>query len=243
MNFQTGGTQLRNLLGLRVDPVAVAFRTEPPPDVPHVGTPAPAGCAYWRLAAEGQVFFTRPTDHHNCPIGAHTHGVALPADAARELGGLLEMMARIQYIRMDEVPTIPRLGTTFGVAIYAPLTATPVEPDVIIVQGNAKQVMLLAEALYAAGLHYDPAARLRPTCAIVPTATEAGRASLSLGCIGNRVYTGLADSELYVAIPGAQLNAVLEKLETVVAANRTLEEFHHQRELHHQRKAQGASSR
>lgn len=53
MNFKTDGAQLRNLLGLRVDPVAVAFRTESPPDVPHVGTPAPAGCAYWRLAAEG----------------------------------------------------------------------------------------------------------------------------------------------------------------------------------------------
>jgi len=228
MNFKTDGAQLRNLLGLRVDPVAVAFRTESPPDVPHVGIPAPAGCAYWRLAAEGQVFFTRATDH-NCPIGAHTHGVTLPADATRELGGLLETMARIQYIRMDEVPTIPRRGMAFGVAIYAPLTATPVDPDVVIVQGNPKQVMLLAEAVHAAGLHYDPAAQLRPTCAIVPTATEAGRASLSLGCIGNRVYTGLADNELYIAIPGAQLNAVLEKLEAIVAANRTLEEFHQQR--------------
>jgi len=229
MKFKRGGAQLRNLLGLRVDPVAVAFRTEPPPDVPHVGTPAPAGCEYWRLAAEGQVFFTRAADHHNCPIGAHTHGVTLPADAARELGGLLETMARIQYIRMDEVPTIPRRGTAFGVAIYAPLTATPVDPDVIIVQGNPKQVMLLTEAVHAAGVRYDPTAQLRPTCAIVPTATEAGRASLSLGCIGNRVYTGLADSELYIAIPGAQLNAILEKLEAIVAANRTLEEFHQQR--------------
>ena len=229
MNFKTDGAQFRNLLGLRVDPVAVAFRTESPPDVPHVGIPAPAGCAYWRLAAEGQVFFTRATDHYNCPIGAHTHGVTLPADAAREVGGLLETMARIQYIRMDEVPTIPRRGTAFGVAIYAPLTATPVDPDVVIVQGNPKQVMLLTEAVHAAGLPYDPAAQLRPTCAIVPTATETGRASLSLGCIGNRVYTGLADNELYIAIPGAQLNAILEKLEAIVAANRTLEEFHQQR--------------
>jgi uncharacterized protein (DUF169 family) len=117
----------------------------------------------------------------------------------------------------------------FGVAIYAPLTATPVDPDVVIVQGNPKQMMLLVEAVHAVGLPYDPAAQLRPTCAIVPTATEAGRASLSLGCIGNRVYTGLADNELYIAIPGAQLNAILEKLEAIVAANRTLEEFHQQR--------------
>ncbi len=229
MNCKTDGLRLRKLLNLQVDPVAVAFRAESPPNVPHVGTAAPAGCAYWRLAAEGQVFFTRATDHHNCPIGAHTHGVTLPADAARELGGLLETMARIQYIRMDEVPTIPRLGMSFGVAIYAPLTATPVDPDVVIVRGNPKQVMLLAEAVHAAGLDYAPAAQLRPTCAIVPTATETGRVSLSLGCIGNRVYTGLADNELYIAIPGTQLNAVLEKLEAIVAANRTLEEFHQQR--------------
>jgi len=229
MNFKTDGAQLRNLLGLRVDPVAVAFRTESPPDVPHVGIPAPAGCAYWRLAAEGQAFFTRATDHHNCPIGAHTHGVDLPAETARELDGLIGTMAQLQYIRMEEIPTIPQRHQPFGVAIYAPLRATPFAPDVVIVQGNPKQVMLLTEAVHAAGLPYDPAAQLRPTCAIVPTATEAGRASLSLGCIGNRVYTGLADNELYIAIPGAQLNAVLEKLEAIVLANRTLEEFHHQR--------------
>jgi len=229
MNFKRGGAQLRNLLGLRVDPVAVAFRTEPPADVPHVGTPVPAGCEYWRFAAEGQVFFTRAADHHNCPIGAHTHGIDLPAETARELEGLIGTMAQLQYIRMEEIPTIPQRHQPFGVAIYAPLTATPVDPDVVIVQGNPKQVMLLTEAVHAAGLPYDPAAQLRPTCAIVPTATEAGRASLSLGCIGNRVYTGLADNELYIAIPGARLNAILEKLEAIVAANRTLEEFHQQR--------------
>jgi uncharacterized protein (DUF169 family) len=229
MDFKTCGTQLRNLLGLRVDPVAVAFRTEPPLDVPHVGIPAPAGCGYWRLAAEGQVFFTRAADHHNCPIGAHTHGVDLPAETARELEGLIGTMAQLQYIRMEEIPTIPHRHQPFGVAIYAPLTAMPVTPDVVIAQGNPKQVMLLTEAVHAAGLHYDPATQLRPTCAIVPTATEAGRASLSLGCIGNRVYTGLADDELYIAIPGPQLNAVLEKLEAIATANRTLEEFHQQR--------------
>jgi uncharacterized protein (DUF169 family) len=176
-------------------------------------------------------------------VGAHTHGVDLPAETASQLGGLLEMMSRIQYIRMDEVPLIPRRGTAFEVVIYAPLAATPVDPDVVIVQGNAKQVMLLAEALHAAGPYQDPEVGLRPTCAIIPTATEAGRASLSLGCIGNRVYTGLADSELYVAIPGPQLGTVLERLETIVAANRTLEEFHQQQEFNHQRRGRTVAPR
>jgi len=230
MDYKTQDVRLQSLLGLRVWPVAIGFRPDPPPDVRRVNSPAPAGCGYWRLAAEGGVFFTEASDHYQCPIGAHTHGIALPSEATREFGGLLETMARIQYIRPEEVPAIPRRSTAFGVAVYAPLAATPVDPDVVIVRGNAKQMMLLAEAVHAAGVAADPAAQLRPTCAIVPTATEGGRASLSLGCIGNRVYTGLGDDELYGAIPGRQLSAVIEKLEAIVAANRTLEAFHRQRE-------------
>jgi len=229
MDFKRQGARLQQLLGLRRPPVALALRPAAPPGIRRIEHAAPSGCSYWRLAAEGRVFFTEASDHYHCPIGAHTHGIDLPAETARELEGLIGTMAQLQYIRMEEIPTIPQRHQSFGVAFYAPLTATPVDPDVVIVQGNPKQVMLLTEAEHAAGLPYDPAAQLRPTCAIVPTATEAGRASLSLGCIGNRVYTGLADNELYIAIPGAQLNAVLEKLEAIVAANRTLEEFHQQR--------------
>jgi uncharacterized protein (DUF169 family) len=217
--------------------VALALRPAAPAGIRRVDQAAPSGCSYWRLAAEGLVFFTEASDHYQCPIGAHTHGVDLPAETARELEGLIGTMGQLQYIRMEEIPTIPRRRQPFGVAIYAPLAATPVAPDAVIVQGNPKQVMLLMEAVHAAGLHYDPGAQLRPTCAIVPTATEARRASVSLGCIGNRVYTELDDGELYIAIPGVQFMAVLEKLEAIVAANRTLEEFHQQR------KSQTASQR
>jgi len=41
----------------------------------------------------------------------------------------------------------------------------------------------------------------RPTCAALPQALDSLRPAVSLGCIGNRVYTGLSDSEGYVAIP------------------------------------------
>ena len=51
----------------------------------------------------------------------------------------------------------------------------------------------------------------------------------SLGCIGNRVYTGLADDELYYAVPGQHLAAVVEKLVTIVHANRELEKYHRAR--------------
>jgi uncharacterized protein (DUF169 family) len=50
-----------------------------------------------------------------------------------------------------------------------------------------------------------------------------------VGCIGNRVYTGLADDELYAALPGSQLDAIIQKLATIVHANRELEQFHRSR--------------
>lgn len=229
MNFRTYGAQLHNLLELQSPPVALAFRAVPPPKVQRISEPAPAGCGYWKLAADGQVFFTEASDHYGCPIGAHTHGVDLPGEVARELEGLVETMVGLEYIQMEEVPKIPRRSTAFGVAIYAPLTTTPVEPDVVLLRGNPKQMMLIEEAVQAAGIGRDMGAKLRPTCAVVPEAAEAGRASLSLGCIGNRVYTGLGDDELYCAIPASQIAAVIGKLETIVAANRELESFHQRR--------------
>jgi uncharacterized protein (DUF169 family) len=229
MDLRTQGAQLESLLDLRSAPVALAFRSVPPPNVHRISEPAPAGCGYWKLAADGQVFFTEASDHYNCPIGAHTHGVDLPAEAARELEWLVGTMVQIEYITMEDLPKIPRRTAAFGVAVYAPLTAAPVDPDVILLRGNPKQMMLVAEAAQAAGIGHEMAAKLRPTCAIVPEVAEAGQTTLSLGCIGNRIYTGLGDDELYCAIPASQVAAIVGKLEAIITANRELEIFHHQR--------------
>jgi len=48
----------------------------------------------------------------------------------------------------------------------------------------------------------------------------------NLGCVGNRVYTGMDDNELYVILPGERVEAVQEKLEAIVSANQALETFH-----------------
>jgi uncharacterized protein (DUF169 family) len=229
MDLKTQGTQLQSLLGLRFPPVALTFMSEPPPRVDRIMRAAAAGCGYWRLAAEGQVFLTEWSDHSNCPIGAHTHGVDLTVELARELEELIGTMTGIEYLQVEEVSAIPRRNKSFGVAVYSPLTAAPVAPDVVLVRGNPKQMMLLAEAAHAAGVVKDVAARLRPTCAIVPEATEEGRTTVSLGCIGNRVYTELGDDEMYLAIPGPKVVAVLEGLDRIVAANNEMEDFHRKR--------------
>jgi uncharacterized protein (DUF169 family) len=226
---QSVAEQLQGLLGLRTGPVALSFQAAPPAGVPRAPAPAPSGCTYWKQAAEGRAFYTEAADQYGCPIGASTHGVDLPPERAKELEGVVATMIELGYLRPEEVPGIPRRPGAFGVAVYAPLAQAPLEPDVVLVRGNAKQVMLLAEAAQAAGVGAESGLMGRPTCAAVPEALRTQKSVASLGCIGNRVYTGLADDELYFALPGKYLGAVTEKLAALVHANRELERYHRAR--------------
>jgi uncharacterized protein (DUF169 family) len=226
MNHQALHAALMQHLELTTPPVGIAFRSSAPPGVPRVERPGPAGCAYWRGAAEGRVFYTEAADHHNCPIGAHTHGVPLPPMRAAELTQVIETMVGLQYLKMSEVPDIPTRPGPFGVAIYGPLEAMPVDADVVILRGSARQIMLAAEAARAAGVGHDGATLGRPACAMIPAALGSGQGNTSLGCIGNRVYTGLGDAELYFTIPGPALPEVVGRLASIIHANRELQRYH-----------------
>ncbi len=227
MNIQEQGRTLETLLRTTTPPIAIAFREKAPAGVSRIAASQPAGCGYWRVAAEkGEVFFTEAADHHGCPIGAHTHGVALPPDVAQQLTGMVETMVGLEYLKMEEVPSIPTRKDPFGVAVYSPLRKAPCDPDVVLVRGNARQLMLIAEASQAVGIAGTQPAMGRPTCAALPMAIESGATATSFGCIGNRVYTGLGDGEAYTAIPGKHVGALLAKLAVIVKANDALETFH-----------------
>ena len=220
---------LEQLLGLASPPAAITFVDDVPAGVARIAGIEPAGCGYWRRAAAGEVFYTVTDDHKNCPVGAHTHNVPLSSAEKADLIGLVETMVGLQYLKMEEVPQIPTRKTPLRVAIYAPLNAAVISPDVVLVRGNARQLMLLAEAAQAAGVAGAGQTMGRPTCAVVPEAINADRTATSFGCIGNRVYTGAGDEEAYFAIPGGQLRAVEEKLTVIVNANMELEKFHRAR--------------
>jgi uncharacterized protein (DUF169 family) len=219
--------QLQDLLQLRTAPVAIAFQDAPPANLPHVTQAAPSGCTFWKRAAAGQAFYTDVADHYNCPIGAYTHGVDLPPAQAKELQGVVETMIQLSYLRPEEVPGIPRRQGKLGVVLYAPLATAPFAPEVVLVCGDARQIMLLSEAAQAAGTGPESPLMGRPTCAAIPTVLQTRRSAASLGCIGNRVYTEMADGELYFALPGDQLSRVVEKLVAIVNANNELQKYHH----------------
>ena len=216
--------RLTDVLHLSRRPVAIAFLDAPPAGIEKLSGSQPSGCSFWRLAAGGQVFYTVPSDHYNCPVGSYTHNIALPAEREAELTGMLGLMEGIGYIRMEEVPGVPRLPTTPAVAVYAPLSETPVNPDVILIAGTPANLMLLHESATRAAKSVLPLLG-RPTCMAIPAALTGGVAS-SLGCIGNRIYTSIADDQLYTVVAGSDLDAIIREIDTIASANATLAEFH-----------------
>ncbi len=225
----SAATHLVELLELERHPVAVAFLDTPPKDLPRVEQMGAAGCGYWKRAAAGEAFYTEATDHYGCPIGAHTHGIGLPEEQGAELEDVIGTMVKLEYLEMQEVAEIPRREEPFNVVGYAPLVETTFEPDVVLVRGNTRQIMVLAEAAHAAGVTCQSSMVGRPTCAAIPEVIQSGLSATNLGCIGNRVYTELGDGELYFAFAGLQLEDIVKRLSVIVNANKQLETYHRER--------------
>jgi uncharacterized protein (DUF169 family) len=209
-------------------PVGVAFRDSPPAGVEEFGGVEPAGCSFWRLAAEGRVFYTVPSDHYNCAIGSYTHSIPLPPERAPELEQTLSLMSDIGYVRMEEMAQIPQLARPPAVVVYAALGDTPVEPDVVLFSGRPGRIMLAYEAAMRAGVAAQLPLLGRPTCMAIPAALAQGTV-VSTGCMGNRVYTDVGEDEIYMAIPGRDLPRVVDALAIITAANAQLGDYHRQR--------------
>lgn len=228
MDYRAVEQRMARSLLLHKRPVAVKFQDTPPPGVDKFVGTEPSGCSFWRLAAAGRTFYTVPSDHYNCPIGSYTHNISLPPERAKELEQALNLMVQIGYLKMQEVPGIPRLAEAPGVVIFAPLGDAPVDPDVVLFAAPASKVMLLQEAAQRAGCAAQIPVLGRPTCMALPAAMAHG-AIVSSGCIGNRVYSDLGEGEMYAVIRGKDLERVAREIETVVDANALLAQYHQSR--------------
>lgn len=221
--------RFQQILNLGRRPVAVSFSDAASAKVEKFSGAEPAGCSFWRLAAEGRSFSTVPSDHYNCPVGSYTHHIALPEDRAQELPSILGTMTSLGYLKMEEVPGIPVLPQAPKTIVYAPLGECALEPDVVLFAMKPGTLMLLEEAAIRAGAASKLPLLARPTCMAIPAALASGMVT-SAGCIGNRVYTGIGEDELYAALPGRALESVAQELETIATANQAIEQHHRARQ-------------
>jgi len=202
-------------LHLATPPVAITFSAARPDGVEGFGAPlsepaadgrrgrVSAGCVFWVHGATS-TFSTAPEDHGNCSVGSVTHGLARLEDVAGrdDVGALLET----GWVSADAVERIPVVTERPGAITYGPLRDTPahVEPDVVLLRVNGRQMMVLADAL--------PGMRIegKPQCHVVALAKQEQVPAASVGCALSRARTGMTPDEMTCALPARELRTTLE---------------------------------
>jgi uncharacterized protein (DUF169 family) len=214
--------ELSDALVLATPPIAITFHDEAPAGIDAFDAPmpaplddgrtgrVPAGCVFWNHALD-RTFSTFAADHGNCSVGSVTHGFRTLEEVAghSDIATLLDA----GWVTMDVVPQIPAVQTRPGAVTYGPLAETPIDPDVVLLRLNGKQLMVLTDAL--PGLRIES----KPQCHVVAVAKEAGEVAASVGCALSRVRTGMAATDMTCAIPGKQFASVVDAVVSTAAAD------------------------
>lgn len=213
--------ELRELLSLATPPVGIAFRDSagipgvariearhPAPTEDGRTGAVPAPCVFWGLATE-RVFSTVEADHANCSVGMYTHGFASLAEAATKA----DVAALVQsgWVGEADFPKIAAVRDKPAAIVYGPLGSLPVDADIVFLRLNAKQAMVLDDAL--GGVRFEG----KPQCHVLAIAKDDQQTAISVGCMLSRVRTGMSNSEMSCAIPATRL------AETVAALRRNAE--------------------
>ncbi len=226
---QQQAEQLIASLELSLPPIAIAFRDAVPDGVPEFDGSVPAGCVFWQEAAK-RTFATSAKHHALCSIGIHTLNLSqAPASQPEELRTTLEAMTGLDYVREEEVAAIPVVRREVKHALYGPLADFPADPEVVLLFADARQGLVLSEAVGRVDGGVPPAMG-RPACAVVPQTLNHGLATMSLGCCGARAYLdALSDDTALWALPGGRLDQYCDQIVAFANANRTLAMFHERR--------------
>ena len=216
MDYIQLGNQLKELLGLKVNPMTITFSEIKQDSVPFFQGTMPqktpdgrtgkvsAGCVFWMHGSESS-FTTTPEDHGNCSVGSLTHGLKTldEVKANADVQAILEC----GWVTLDIVPQIPVVSKKPNFITYKPIQEEHGQPDVIFLRVNVKQSMVLKDALPE--IQFEG----KPQCHIIPIAKEQGRVAISVGCMLSRVRTGMSNNEMTVAIPASKLQEVVTKLQ------------------------------
>ncbi len=221
-NWSDLAARLQGALALSAPPIAITFSDAAPEGVAAFDAPmpdpmpdgrtgrVPAGCVFWIQGAD-RTFSTVKADHGNCSVGSLTHGFS----TLEEVAGNSDVAALLEtgWVTMDVVPQIPVVSERPGAVTYGPLAETPVEPSVVLLRVNGKQMMVLSDAV--PGLRIEG----KPQCHIVAIAKEQGEIAASVGCALSRVRTGMPATEMTCAIPAAKVAEVIDAIETNAVAD------------------------
>lgn len=208
---------LKDVLQLQAEPVAVTLvpAGDPLPDVPVPQTRM-RFCQQLAYARLGRSIML-PPNRHSCPDGTSILGMTdvPPKLASGELYLLFHKLDSMEAASqmVAERPHLPQRSVDATVA--TPLAKAATTPDVVVVTGDAEQMMWLTmSASYYTGKRFDyRVSGYNSMCVeamLIPR--EEGVMNLSLGCYGNRAATDVPRDHLFMGIPLSMMPTVVDGL-------------------------------
>ncbi len=226
--FRKQSAELSEILNLKTPPLAIRFSARAPAgierfagDMPQATADGrtgkvPAGCVFW-IKAQHATFTTTAEDHANCSVGSITHGFKRLDEVAdkNDVASLVEA----GWVTPDMFPQIPVVEEKPAFVTYGPLAETTETPDVIFLRINAKQAMMLSDAVPQINFQG------KPQCHIIPIAKQQQQVAISVGCMLSRVRTGMPNTEMTCAIPATRLTEVLDALRNAAGADKAVASY------------------
>ena len=215
--YEGWARELTDILQLRSEPVAVTLvgAGAPVPDVPVPKTRM-RFCQQLAYARLGRSILL-PPNRHSCPDGTSILGMTdvPPKLASGEIYVLFHKLDSMEAASqmVAERPHLPQRSVDATLA--TPLARAAATPDVVVVTGDAEQMMWLTMAAsYYNGKRFNyRVSGFNSMCVeamLIPR--EEGVMNLSLGCYGNRAATDVARDQMFMGIPLGMMPTVVSGL-------------------------------
>ncbi len=213
-------SKLKTLLGLKGSPVAVRLikeRSEIPAGTPELKEKL-RHCEMVQKARGGDVFYATK-EQHACAGGAGALGVVETPEKIKS-GEFYFGLGRFKTLESAKktMDAVPRTNKHFVASMYAPLEKAGFKPDVVVIIGNPKQLLKIAQSniFEKGGRNIVSFSGIQSVCAdAVAPPYNTGEVNATFGCDGSRKNAKITDDELVVGIPGAKLEGLVEALEKI----------------------------
>lgn len=173
-------------------------------------------CQGWAIARRyGWTTVLRAEDM-KCPLGALVAGFAAPNKFYDEGNLCFGMYTADAQAGARSEASVPKFapGEIDGI-VFGPLAKCDYQPEVLIVYGNAAQVMRLVAAwLYKRGGRIQSSFAARMDCSdhlVVPLRTN--EPQVILPCNGDRIFAGAQDDEMAFTLPWGKVGELVDGLE------------------------------
>lgn len=230
IDYAQAAETLKTYLGLRGSPVAVKLAKsaeEIPDGIEEVGEEMRHCQMVLKARHEGDIFYAT-VKQHLCMGGAWALGLRDLTDSLKsgefyyKLGKFNSWASSLRTMQKVPFAHLPGdLNPPTHATVYAPLENTPFDPHAVVIFGQPRMMLKLAQAmLYKRGgrLNFSMAG-IQSVCAdTVALPYMTGEPNFSMGCDGSRKFSGIPDDEMVMGFPAEMLPEVAEAVQTVTGA-------------------------